>query len=108
MMEFAITTAVLVAICGILATKDQSPNSSPQSVASRNALERGRFFFAQLRRPGGQRGQFQKGQTSKRFASTSLKARPCLSVLGGINKQEQKGLSEDSPFTLTRRLLVFG
>lgn len=46
MIEFAITTAVLVAICGILATKDQSPNSSPQSVASGNALERGRFFFS--------------------------------------------------------------
>ena len=87
MMEFAITTAVLVAICGILATKDQSPNSSPQSVASRNALERGRFFSPVRQTPGGQ--TFQIGQTSKRFASTSH-AGPSLLVCPRRKRQARQ------------------
>ena len=108
MMEFAIVMAIIIAILGILATKDQSPNSSPQSVASGNALERGRFFFAcLLRSPPGktfQTGQtskqsvlrqlpgpagFQKGQTSKRFASTSH-AGPSLLVCPRPNKQARQ------------------
>ena len=116
-MTFFIICAVIVGLFGILATWRQSPNSSPQSVASRNALERGRFFspvscascqgrdlfrkdrqasgperplllsvldrinkqavnFFKSKRPSFLRqlpgpAGFQKGQTSKRFASPS-------------------------------------